>query len=85
MDRQSEAFRLSTEADWFGVDLSTAEVYEDGDERPIKTPEEWHGWDADRQPPKTIEEAKAALLDRIADPYAPDDESHAHAYDDLEA
>ena len=86
MDRQSEVYRLSTEADWFGVDLAAAEVFEDGDERPIRTPEEWdaEGWDAGREAPKAREEAKEALLARIADPHAPDDETVAHAYD-LEA
>lgn len=86
MDRQSEAFRLATEADWFGIDLNEAEIYEDGDERPILPPEvfEAGAWDEEREPPKTLAEARAALATRIADPNAPDDESDSGAYDDLE-
>lgn len=87
MDRQSAAFRHATEADWAGVDLAVCDVYPDGDERPIRTPEEWEadGWDAGREGPKSLAEAKAALAARIADPAAPDDESVAGAYDDLDA
>lgn len=87
MDRQSQVYRDATEADWAGVDLSTCDVYHDGDSRPIRTPEQFDakGWDADREPPKTLEEARQALAARIVDPNAPDDESVAHAYDDLEA
>lgn len=86
MDRQSEAYRHATEADWAGVDLAECVVYADGDPQPIATPEEWEaaGWDAGREPPKTLAEAKDALAARIADPAAPDDESVAGAYDDLE-
>ncbi|HET9139230.1 hypothetical protein [Actinophytocola sp.] len=62
------------------------EIYHDGDPRPIRTPEEWEaaGWDAGREPPKTLAEARAALAARIADPNAPDDESLAGVYDDLD-
>jgi hypothetical protein len=68
VDRQSEAYRNASEADWAGVDLSQCVVYEDGDPQPIATPGEWEaaGWDAGR------------------DPAAPDDESVADAYDHLE-
>jgi hypothetical protein len=87
MDRQREVFRFATEADWAGVNLDECEVYADGDERPIRTPAEWEseGWDAGREGPKSLAEAREALAARIADPHAPDDESMAHAYDDLEA
>lgn len=87
MDRQTEAFRNATEADWAGVDLAECVVYTDGDPQPIATREEWEaaGWDRDREPPKTLDEARAALAARIADPAAPDDESVAGAYDDLES
>jgi hypothetical protein len=86
IDRQSAAYRHATEEDWAGVNLDECEVYEDGDPRPIAGPEEWEqtGWDTGREPPKTVGEAKAALAARIADPTAPDDESMAGAYDDLE-
>lgn len=87
MDRQGEAYRLATEAEWAGVNLTECDVYLDGDERPIRTPEyhEAHYWDRGREGPKTLAQAKEALVSRIADPYAPDDETMAHAYDDLEA
>jgi len=87
MDRQSDAYRNATEADWAGVNLDECDIYPDGDERPIRTPEEFEAdnWDSARQAPKTLDEAKAALAARIADPDAPDDESVAHAYDHLEA
>jgi hypothetical protein len=84
MDRQTEAFTGATEADW-QVEAGQCEVYGPDDPRPIASPQEWNGrgWDAGRQPPKTLEEAKAALAARIADPNAPDDESVAGAYDHL--
>jgi hypothetical protein len=41
-------------------------------------------WDMGRATPKTVDEAKAALAARIADPTAPDDSTVAGAYDDLE-
>lgn len=63
------------------------EVYEDGDERPIRPPEyfEDENWDAQRQRPKTLGEAKVALAARIADPKAPDGKESIGAYDHLEA
>lgn len=86
MDRQSEAFRHATEADWAGVDLDECDVYPDGDDRPIRAPEDYEadGWDYGRESPKTVAEAKAALAARIDDPSAPDDETVAGAYDHLE-
>jgi hypothetical protein len=63
-----------------------AVVYEPGDATPIKTPEEWNaeGWDADRQNPKTLDEAREALAGRIAAHDAPDTEADSGAYDALE-
>jgi hypothetical protein len=63
-----------------------AVVYEPGDTTPIKTPEEWDaaGWGADRQSPKTLGEARAALAARIAAHDAPDTEADSGAYDELE-
>jgi hypothetical protein len=86
MDTQSAAYRHATEADWAGVDVDECDVFPDGDERPIMTPEiyEANNWDDGREGPKTLDDAKAALLARIADPTAPDDESAAGAYDDLD-
>lgn len=61
-------------------------VYEPGDTTPIKSPEEWdaEGWDADRQQPKTLDEARTALAARIAAHDAPDTEADAGAYDAVE-
>jgi len=66
--------------------IDDAVVYEPGDTTPIKTPEEWDaaGWDADRQSPKTLDEARAALTARIAAHDAPDTEADSGAYDALE-
>ncbi|WP_284744321.1 hypothetical protein [Amycolatopsis sp. RTGN1] len=63
-----------------------AVVYEPGDPTPIKTPEEWdaEGWDAGRQNPKTLDEAREALDSRIAAHDAPDTEADAGAYDVVE-
>lgn len=87
MDRQSAAYRHATEADWAGVNLAECEVYPDGDERPIRTPEdhEADNWDADREGPKSLAEAQAALAGRIANPSAPDGDEVVGVYDDLEA
>jgi hypothetical protein len=61
-------------------------VHQPDDPTPIKTPEEWdaEGWDADRQDPKNLDEAREALAARIAAPDAPDTEAEAGAYDALE-
>jgi hypothetical protein len=61
-------------------------VHEPGDTTPIKTPQEWdaEGWDADRQQPKTLDEARAALAARIAARNAPDTDADAGAYDALD-
>ncbi len=61
-------------------------VHQPEDSAPIKTPEEWdaEGWDADRQGPKDLGEARSALDARIADPHAPDTEAEFGAYDGLE-
>jgi hypothetical protein len=87
-DPQTEAFAGADEQDWAqsAALLEGCVVHEPDDDEPIREPEEWHaeGWDADRQPPKTVEEARAALAGRIADPDAPDTEDHAGAYDDIE-
>jgi hypothetical protein len=63
-----------------------AVVYEPGDTTPIKSPEEWdaEGWDAGRQSPKTLDEARAALAARIAAHDSADTEADAGAYDALE-
>ncbi|WP_439383371.1 hypothetical protein [Amycolatopsis lexingtonensis] len=65
--------------------LAGAVVHGPGDDTPVKSPEEWdaEGWDADRQGPKNLDEARASLAERIADPHAPDTEAEAGAYDDV--
>jgi len=89
-DPQRAAFVDAGDDDWAteAALLEGAVVHDpaDPDAEPIRTPEEWHatGWDAERQPPKTLAEAQAALAGRIADPDAPDTEAVAGAYDELE-
>ncbi|MEV6877024.1 hypothetical protein [Amycolatopsis sp. NPDC051128] len=87
-DAQRRAFTEAGPADWAAETalLAGALVYEPGDPTPIKTPEEWDAedWDAGRQNPKTLDEARAALAARIADPHAPDTEAESGAYDELE-
>ena len=43
--------------------LAGAVVHGPGDVTPIKSPQEWdaEGWDADRQGPKNVGEARASL------------------------
>lgn len=85
-DPQREAFTGADESDWARESdlLASAVVHEPGDLTGVREPDEWHvdGWDADRQPPKTLDEARAALAARIADPEAPDTDDQAHAYDE---
>lgn len=93
LDPQSRAFREATEDDsWDGnlVDLlSDGGAYHEPivDLDQINLPEhhEGEGWDAGREAPKTLTEARAALSARIADPSAPDGEDTAGAYDDMDA
>jgi hypothetical protein len=68
------------------TETDDAIVHEPGDITPIKTPEEWaaEGWDADRQQPKTLDEARAALAARIAAHDSADTEADSGAYDVLE-
>lgn len=84
MDRQADAYRLSDARDW-ADDTDLCDVYRDTDPRPIRTPAEWEagGWDAGRDTPKTLTEAKAALLLRVANPDAPDTPADLGAYDHL--
>jgi hypothetical protein len=75
-DAQYAVFAESGESDWAKAAelLEDAVVHGPGDPEGIMTPEEWHGtgWDSERQPPKTTEEATTALAGRVADPEAPD-------------
>jgi hypothetical protein len=87
VDRQSDAFRNAQPSDW-ATDtlLADAVVHEPGSLEPIAAPEDWEDreWDAGRGTPKSLIEAQALLAARIADPEAPDDETVAGAYDQLE-
>ena len=84
-DPQRLAFADASESDWDRepelLQYATVHLPGDPDAPPIRTPEEWEGWDTDRQPPKTVAEAQSALAGRIADPDAPDTEDVAGAYD----
>lgn len=79
LDPQSAAFREAGDDDWVS-DQQIAEVatVHDG---PVRTPEEYEGWDAGREGAKSLDEAREALAARIADPAAPEDEQSAGAYD----
>jgi N-acetylmuramoyl-L-alanine amidase/Putative peptidoglycan binding domain len=77
MDLQSRAYRESGPLDWESVaDLSPVP-----DSVPIRSVEQWEdrGWDVARSRPKTTGEAIRALLDRVANPEAPDDDPDAYA------
>lgn len=84
-DPQRDVFTGAGPDDWVTqVPLvGGATVYEPGDTTGIRAPEDWDasGWDNERQPPKTLDEAREALDSRIANPHAPDGPTHAGAYD----
>ena len=90
MEPHAAAYRESTKADW-ADDEWMQELFSTGglirwapdDPTPTKPPERWEAdaWDLDREPPKTPDEARRALLERIADPAAPDTEAELGAYD----
>lgn len=90
MDPQSRAFREATEGDCWDGNLVDLIVSPDGayhepisDVSQVKLPEDYEadGWDAGREAPKTIAEARGVLAARIADPRAPDTEDEAGAYE----
>jgi hypothetical protein len=88
-DAQRRVFTDATEADWAtdtGV-LGVTVVHhpDDPGAAPIRTPEEWDAtdWDADRGSPKDINDARAALAERITNPHAPDTPAVACAYDEV--
>lgn len=96
-DRQSRAFRDARPEDRVLDDdlLAFAEAvhHPPADGLPlgdliaeIKLPQAWEAenWDAGREGPKSVAEAREALAARIADPLAPDGDEVAGAYDDLE-
>lgn len=89
-DAQGRAFREAGDADHWDDNIDAMveqggtfyDPIESVDD--IDLPDVVHAteWDADRLPPKTLEEAKAALAHRIADPAAPDGPESEGAYDD---
>lgn len=85
-DRQSQAFREAGPADrWDGDVLALgARVHMPVDSvEHLVLPEHYEqgrGWDQHREPPKTLEQARAMLAERIADPRAPDSDAEAEAY-----
>jgi hypothetical protein len=89
-DAQRCAFTEAGPPDWAAeadlLDSAVLHQPDDPDAPPIRTPEEWNdeGWDDDRDGPKSIDEARAALAARIGDPHAPDTAAVAGAYDELE-
>lgn len=89
-DPQADAFRAASEEDWVTDDalagmLERGElvVTTDADVVPVEAYEA-ENWDAERHPdgPKTVEEAKATLRERVQDPRSPDWDTTV--YDDLE-
>ncbi|HTF54636.1 MAG TPA: hypothetical protein VK735_44950 [Pseudonocardia sp.] len=92
-DTQSRAFRGMTEADRVGdaeIRAHASAVHHPPDNlndllAVLTLPDEYDadGWDSAALQPKTTGEARAALAARIADPNAPDNATHARAYDQL--
>lgn len=86
MDRQSQAFRECPDRYTRTVDYSDAVWHEPiTDLSGIRLPDQYEAavWDRTRGTPKTVEEARQALLARIDDPAAPDGDDERSAYDDL--
>lgn len=88
-DTQAEAFRGAGPDDWV-TDDDLAAMHDSGElqtvtDAPVRTvyEHEVSGWDAERVGPKSLEQAKAALADRVDDPQAPDDD--ASLYDGLDS
>jgi hypothetical protein len=91
-DPQSKAFREATAEDHWTDDIS-ALIEEHGakyhepvaDISEIRSPEDYESdeWDVDREPPKSLEDAKASLAARISNPEAPDVDEDINAYDEL--
>lgn len=90
MDRQSQAFREMPIGEQIGdIELgawSEAEYPAIENLDDIKLPGDYEDdlWDLGRERPKTLTEARSALLERIIDPEAPDGDEVIGAYDDLE-
>lgn len=89
-DAQSRAFREATPEDsWDGnistllLDFGATQHRPIEDVRDIRLPDQFESdsWDTGRERPKSLTEAKEALLARINDPHAPDGEESRGAYD----
>jgi hypothetical protein len=90
LDAQAHAFRAATDDDLVD-DEQIAAMLRSGelanttaDPRVSVEAHEQAGWDAGRAEPKTIDEARAALAERVQDPTAPDDDPTAYD-DDLDS
>jgi hypothetical protein len=85
MDRQSEAFRNATDEDhWSGQVTDDDTVHQElRSLSDITLPDDYDDdeWDTDKDGPKSLEEARTALDERIENPEAPDDEIDRGAYD----
>lgn len=83
IDPHAAVFRDAGPADWTSDDLIAGlldrGLLEDTTDHPIADNPD--GWDDERTGPKTIDEARAQLAARVADPTAPDND--ATAYDEL--
>lgn len=89
LDRQSQAFRsnaatvpddlLHAQAEAVHAPLGTSATAV-----PLRLPEDYEAeqWDAGRDGPKSLDEARVALAARIADPDAPDGDEVRGAYDE---
>jgi hypothetical protein len=89
MDRQSAAFREARRSDRVSdrklskhLELTHAPLVDPAE---LKTPDDYEAeqWDSEATGPKTLDEARAALVARIADPKAPDGPEVAGAYEHL--
>lgn len=87
LDAQSRAFRENPIPVLDHEIPELAERIHDGGAHPgaLLSPDDWEAvsWDSGREGPKTLDEARAALAARIADPTAPDGAEALGAYNDL--
>lgn len=89
-DKQSKAFReLPLNEQIMDIELGAhAEIEHPPitDLEDLKLPEDYEddNWDEGRETPKTVEEARGMLLERILNPNAPDGDEVIGAYDELE-
>jgi hypothetical protein len=87
LDAQSRAYREMYPHERYG-DIELA-AHAEAEHAPatsldgIRLPDDYEAelWDAGREGPKTVDEARDALAARIADPNAPDSDEVAGAYD----